>query len=108
MEAMMAKLATDVPVLSRTEWQAVAVALNDAARNPCGRGLAGEGALARATRWLTGAEAPRPLADPRPDAVRRFVCAARSGGGRLRELVPELRGLGYSPAQIEALRLVAA
>ncbi|HEY0271506.1 MAG TPA: hypothetical protein VGC10_11015 [Sphingomonas sp.] len=103
----MAKLAKDAPVLSRMEWQAVAVALNDADRHPCGREAGTEGRLARALRWLTGAQAPRPLADPRLDAVRRFVCAVRGGGDRLRDLVPELKDFGYSPAQIEALRLVA-
>ncbi len=104
----MGMLATDVPVLSRAEWQAVAVALNDAERLPCGGVAVAEGPVARAYRWLTGVEAPRPLADPRLEAVRRFVCAVRSGSGRLREIAPELKGFGYTPAQIEALRLVAA
>lgn len=103
----MAMLATGAPMLSRGEWQAVAVALNDAARHPWGGFAAGAGPLARAARWLTGAQSPRPLADPQLDAVRRFVCAARGGGGRLRDLAPELRGFGYTPAQIEALRLIA-
>jgi hypothetical protein len=104
---MIAKSATNTPILTQIEWQAVAVALNDATRRPCGRVKRTEGPLARGLRWLTGVEAPRPLADPRLDAIRRFVCAARGGSARLRDFVPELKGFGYSTAQIEALRLVA-
>lgn len=103
----MATLQKDVPALSRVEWQAVTVALRDAERLPCGGVPRREGALVRSWRWLTGIEAPRPLADPRLEAIRRFVCAVRSNSGRLRDVMPELLGLGYTPAQIEALRLVA-
>jgi hypothetical protein len=95
--------------LSKTEWAAVTVALRDAERCGCSPAMdAAPGRLTRAWRWLSGAEAPRPLADPRLDAVRRFVCAARRQGGRVRDMVPELLGFGFSPAQVEALRRVAA
>ncbi len=95
--------------LSTTEWAAVAVALRDAERY--GRSAAPDmppGRLVRLWRLLSGAETPRPLADPRLDAVRRFVCAARRHGVRARDLMPELLGHGFSPAQVEALRRVAA
>ena len=82
--------------LSRTEWAAVTVALRDAERCGCGA-VKAPGRLDRVRRWLTGMEAPRPLADPRLDAVRRFVCAARRQGGRALDMVPELLGFGFSP-----------
>jgi hypothetical protein len=98
------------PKLTRVEWQAVAVALRDAdKRRPAARAAnEREGRVASVLRWLTGIETPTPLADPRLDAVRRFVWAARSHSRNVLELAPELMRFGYSPAQIEALRLVAA
>jgi hypothetical protein len=95
----------DQAVLTRVEWQAVTVALRDAER---GHGAKSRpGAAGRLWRWLTGAEPPRPLADPRLEAVRRFVWAARRQGGRACELVPELLGFGFTPAQVEAIARVA-
>jgi len=97
------------PHLSTEEWQAVTVALRDADRFACAapRG-AKEGKLARLFRLLTGIEQPTPLADERLDTVRRFVCASRRNVQRAREIGAELVAHGYSAAQIEALRLVAA
>jgi hypothetical protein len=96
------------PHLTTAEWQAVTVALRDAERFAC---VAApdrpEGRLARLYRALTGIERPRPLADPRLDAVRRFVCASRRNVARAREIAGELIALGYSRDQIEALRIVA-
>ena len=106
----MAILATEELTLSQAEWQAVTVALRDAEHfSAAAAHRAGEpeSIVARTVRWLTGIEAPRRLADPRLDAVRRFVWAARRHSTRVRDLVPELMGFGYSSAQIEALRLVA-
>lgn len=97
------------PHLTAAEWQAVAVALRDADRFACAApGDAAEGALSRLFRAITGIERPRPLADPRLDAVRRFVCASRRNMARAREIAGELLALGYSRDQIEALRIVAA
>jgi hypothetical protein len=97
------------PHLTTAEWQAVTVALRDAERFACaapsGRT---EGRLSRLFRALTGIEQPRPLADPRLDAVCRFVCASRRNVARAREIAGELLALGYSRDQIEALRIVAA
>ena len=97
------------PHLSTAEWQAVTVALRDAERFACAAPKdAKEGRLARLFRALTGIEKPRPLADPRLDAVRRFVCASRRNVARAREIASELTAFGYSRDQIEALRIVAA
>jgi hypothetical protein len=97
------------PHLSTAEWQAVAIALRDAERAievvPQGQA---EGRFARLFRLLTGIERARPLADPRLDAVRRFVWASRRRIARARDIGGELRAFGYSCAQIDALRMVAA
>jgi hypothetical protein len=97
------------PHLTNAEWQAVTVALRDAERFACAGSLEEpEGRLSRLFRSLFGIEQPRPLADPRLDAVRRFVCASRRNVARAREIASELIALGYSRDQIEALRIVAA
>src|ERR1700752_2265383 len=90
------------PHLSTAEWQAVTVALRDAGRAPKG---AREGRFSRLFRTRTGIERPRPLADPRLDAVRRFVCASRRNVSRAKEVALELTAFGYSRDQIEALRI---
>lgn len=95
------------PRLSQAEWQAVTVALRDAERFTCGAPRMAEGRLGRFFRLLTGIEAPRPLADARLETLRRFVCASRRNVARAREIGAELLAFGYSPSQIEALRIVA-
>ncbi len=96
------------PHLTAAEWQAVTVALRDAEHLACGAEDKPEGRLSWLFRALTGIEQPRPLADPRLDAVRRFVCASRRNVARAREIAGELIAYGYSKDQIEALRIVAA
>ncbi len=94
--------------LSTAEWQAVAVALRDAQRFSCAAPKDHvEGRFSRLFRALTGIEKPRALADPRLDAVRRFVCASRRNVARAREIGAELINFGYSRDQIEALSIVA-
>ncbi|USI72424.1 hypothetical protein [Sphingomonas morindae] len=104
----MTSMPSQQPQLSPIEWQAVTVALRDAERCGCAGPARASGRIARVWRWLTGLEAPRPLADPRLDTIRRFVCAARRRGERAREMVPELLGFGFTADQVEALRRVAA
>lgn len=99
--------AKQAPRLSHAEWRAVAVALRDVERFACAAPRGKEGRFQRLFRLLTGFEAPRPLADPRLEAVRRFVCASRRNVARAREIGAELVAFGYSPSQIEALRIVA-
>jgi hypothetical protein len=97
------------PHLSTAEWQAVTVALRDVERFACATSDGKpEGVFSRLFRAITGIERPRPLADPRLDAVRRFVCASRRNMARAKEIARELLDLGYSDDQIEALRIVAA
>jgi hypothetical protein len=97
------------PHLTTVEWQAVTIALRDAehAVDVAPQGQP-EGRVSRVFRMLTGIERARPLADPRLDAVRRFVWASRRRIAKAREIGGELRAFGYSCEQIEALRLVAA
>jgi len=97
------------PRLTTAEWQAVTVALRDVERFACAVPAGKpEGGLSKLFRALTGIEKPRPLADPRLDAIRRFVCASRRNMARAREIAGELMDFGYSRDQIEALRMVAA
>jgi hypothetical protein len=98
-----------LPRLSTAEWQAVAIALRDAERavDITVQGQR-EGLFSKLFRLVTGIEKARPLADPRLDAVRRFVWASRRRIVRAREIGSELRAFGYSSEQIEALRMVAA
>lgn len=94
------------PSLSQSEWHAVSIALNDATRHT--RVSDREpGVLARLYRLLTGNAPQRPLADPRLDAIRRFVWASRRRPECAEELAPELEKQGFSHAQVEALALLS-
>lgn len=98
------------PSLSRTEWQAVRIALNDAAACGCVE-TPREGWRARIARlWilLTGNEPARPLADPRLEALRRFVCATRRLHRPAERHVPALVALGFNRAQVDAIALLSA
>ncbi|MFD1952139.1 hypothetical protein ACFSGX_15300 [Sphingomonas arantia] len=97
------------PNLSRTEWAAVAVALQDTARCGCTAEAidASSGSLRRLTQFLFGRHGPTPLADPRLEAVRRFVCASHVGSGASSDLAKALTDHGFSQAQIDALDLLS-
>jgi len=95
------------PTLSRAEWQAVAIALRDAEQ--CGRAQVRPlGTLARLWTALTGNEPPRPLADPRLEALRRYVCAIRRRARQADAYVAELLDFGFNRAQLDAIRLLSA
>ena len=97
------------PRLTTAEWQAVTVALRDVERFTCAAPASQrEGRFSRLFRAVTGIEKPTALADPRLDAIRRFVCASRRNVARARDIAAELVAFGYSRDQIEALRMVAA
>ncbi len=97
------------PRLTTAEWQAVTVALRDVERFTCVAPTGKtEGRLSRLFRAVTGIEKPTALADPRLDAIRRFVCASRRNMARAKDVAAELIALGYSRDQVEALRMVAA
>lgn len=98
------------PHLTRPEWAAVAVALIEAdkpgsatpPRPGSWRAYAG-----RIMQLLTGIERSAPLANPRLEAVRRFVLATRRRRQPAAELIPPLLDCGFSEAQVEALALLS-
>lgn len=94
------------PNLSRSEWQAVSIAFNDAAQ--CGCVSSREpGLLGRLYTRLTGNEGRKPLADPRLEALRSFVCSTRRTRKPAEGLAAELTAQGFSPAQVDALALLS-
>jgi hypothetical protein len=97
------------PVLSQTEWAAVSVAFQDAAACGCTAARATEkpSLLGRVADTLFGARRPTPLADPRLEAIRQFVCTTRRQRQPATHLVPVLADHGFNPAQIEAIALLA-
>lgn len=95
------------PMLTRAEWQAVSIALKDA--DHCGRVETRPlGRLSRLWTALTGNEPPRPLADPRLEALRRYVCAIRRRARQADAYVVELLDFGFNRAQLDAIRLLSA
>lgn len=95
------------PELNENEWRAVSVALNDAARHDF-IDSEGTGVFSRMLAWFTGIEARRPLADPRLEAIRAFVCTTRARRAAAVEFVPALAKHGYNDRQIAAMALLAA
>ena len=96
------------PKLNRTDWQAVSIAFNDAADCGCGDAGAKPGLLGRFYGALTGNEPRRPLADPRLEAIRRFVCETRRSRRRADAHVPGLVEQGFTRDQIDALAFLSA
>ncbi len=98
---------TSQPMLSRSEWKAVAIAFNDAADRGCA--LPGEksGVLGRVLGAVTGIKPLAPLADPRLEAIRGFVCDTRRHRRPADRYVPVLEAQGFSHAQVEALALLS-
>jgi hypothetical protein len=92
--------------LTREDWMAARIGAEDAARYGCRQPAAPRETLSRFARflvWLLGENAPRPLANPRLEAVRRFACATRAGHQPGVALVSELHRLGVQPAHLAAL-----
>ncbi|OHT20483.1 hypothetical protein [Edaphosphingomonas haloaromaticamans] len=98
----MATLPADAPTLSKLEWQAVAIGLREVDGCGCGS-IEPPSRFRRLWTTLTGAEAVRPLADPRLEALRRFVCRLRRSGEDVEKLGQELIALGYSRNQVSAI-----
>jgi hypothetical protein len=107
----MLKQTLSAPSLSRSEWQAVSIALADAQATSC-LATAPEGTLraklGRLYHTITGNEPRRPLADPRLETLRRFVCATRRLRRVAEEMVPNLIAQGYNRAQIDAIAMLSA
>ncbi|OAN64079.1 hypothetical protein [Sphingomonas sp. TDK1] len=97
------------PELSQTEWAAVSVAFQDAAACGCSvlSATARPSLLGRVAEALFGSRRSTPLANPRLEAIRQFVCATRRQRMPAAELVPVLADHGFNPAQIEAIALLA-
>jgi hypothetical protein len=58
-------------------------------------------------RVLFGIKPALPLANPRLEKVRYFVCFARDNGRPSQRIWDELIQMGYSEAQVEALAWLA-
>ena len=101
---------TSTPTLSNLEWTAVSIALQDAHRCGCAPNpiASKSGFLARLNHRLFGEPQPNGLADPKLEAVRRFVCTTARRRQRADEMMPALKAHGFSPAQIDALALLSA
>lgn len=97
------------PKLTRNEWAAVSIALQDAQRCGCAAeaGDARPGPIRRLATLVFGSRRPTPLADPRLEAVRRFVCASYRRRGGADDLARPLAAHGFSAAQIDALQLLS-
>jgi hypothetical protein len=98
------------PSLTALEWQVVAAAFSDASGHACGRARK-PSRLASGFRHLleavTGLKGPQPLADPRLEKLRFFLCFTRDKGRPSQRIWQELIELGFSEAQVEALALLA-
>lgn len=100
-------MSSDFPELSKAEWKAVSIAMNDAAN--CGCAARSEpNRLSRLFTALTGIERPRPLADPRLETLRQFVCDTHRNRRPAEHFVPALMDQGFNTAQVQALALLAA
>jgi hypothetical protein len=85
----------------------VSVALADAQGGGC-RLQARSGPIRRLYHVLTGNTPAGPLADPRLEAVRSFVCETRRYRRPARQHVPALLAHGFNSAQVDALALLVA
>ncbi len=96
--------------LDHAEWMAVSVALSDAAELDCAPPPAPGSLRARFARigmMMTGRHPAPPLANPRLEAVRQFVCMKKRRSDEADDLVPELMALGFNHAQVQALALLS-
>ena len=92
--------------LTREDWMAARIGAQDAGIHGCRQPAVPRGELglvARGLVWLLGEQGPRPLANPRLEAVRRFACATRAGNQPGVALVSELHRLGVQPQHLVAL-----
>jgi hypothetical protein len=95
----------DTPPLSALEWKVVSLALREAGEAGCG-GTRRRGWLGRMIDGSAGLRPKLPLADPRLETLRRFVCTVR-GRSDISELSRSLVELGFHPKQISAVAMIA-
>jgi len=93
------------PTLSALEWKVVSLAMREAGENGCGAGKRGHW-LSRLIARGGGVRPKLPLADPRLETLRRFVCRLQNRAD-VSELSNRLVELGYHPTQISAVAMVA-
>lgn len=96
-----------VPTLSEREWHAVSDALIDAAACGC-RGIGTPTVVGRVLRTVFPTPPVEALADPRREALRRFVCETRRAGRKSDAHEPLLATYGFNTQQIAALALLSA
>lgn len=94
-----AEAGAHMPTLSPLEWKVVSLAMREA-------GDIGRGWFGRLIGGATGFRPKLPLADPRLETLRRFVgrLVARAD---VSDLKPRLIELGFHPAQISAVTMLA-
>ena len=100
----------DTPALSPLEWKVVALALREAGDHGCG-GYTPPSRFGmfvrRMVAALTGYQGKLPLADPKLETLRRFVCTARGRAEVAAELGRKLIDLGFSARQVAAVATLA-
>jgi hypothetical protein len=93
--------------LTREDWLAASIGAQDFQRYGCRQPSVPRETLGfsgRLVTWVFGeGDAPRPLAHPRLEALRRFACATRAGHRPGVALVSELHRLGVQPKHLAAI-----
>lgn len=92
--------AVDAPAFSDLEWTVIEIARQDplSSIDPPGR-------FAGKLAWLMGSERRLPLADPRLEALRRFVVVERNLGNHLPDQeVARFVGAGFTRGHVRRLR----
>ncbi len=90
------------PPLSALEWKVVTLAMREAGRTATRR----RGWLRRMIDGGAGTRPNLPLADPRLETLRRFVCRVRDRADAS-ELKHRLLEFGFHPNQISAVAMIA-
>lgn len=98
----------DAPTLSDLEWQVVKVAIADAAKPRLTAPTGTTSRLGRFYAWATGTKMLAPLADPRLEALRRFVFVSRRTQRLAEEQIPALLDFGFSRSQVTAIGMLSA
>lgn len=93
------------PLLSALEWKVVSLAMREAGEAGCG-GTRRRGWLGRLIDGGAGLRPKLPLADPRLETLRRFVCRLCDRAD-VSELKRRLVEFGFHPDQIAAVATIA-
>lgn len=99
------KAAGATPTLSALEWKVVTLAMREANEAGCGR-MRRTGWFGRMLRGPSGVRPTLPLADPRLEALRGYVCRVRSRADD-DELREQLIEYGFHPSQLAAVATLA-